>query len=85
VIAFAINRDAWFDGSRHVKQVSRGANGSFDVIGLPPGEYYVAAVDVSTPLDPQAPGTLESLVSRATRVTAREGAVSEVTLRLIRR
>jgi hypothetical protein len=59
-------------------------NGSFEVTGPPPGEYFVAAVDAS-PLDLQEPDTLESLVPRAARVTAREGAVSEVTLRLIRR
>jgi hypothetical protein len=85
VIAFSTNRDAWFDGSRHIKRISSAANGSFDITGLPPGEYFVAAVDASTPLDLQAPDALESLVSRAARVTAREGAVSEVTLRLIRR
>jgi hypothetical protein len=60
-------------------------NGRFDVAGLPPGDYFVAAIDAATPLDLQAPDTLESLVSRAARVTAREGVVSEVTLGLVRR
>jgi hypothetical protein len=85
VIAFSTNRDAWVDDSRHIKRISSAANGSFEVTGLPPGEYFVAAVDVSAGLDLHAPETLESLVPRAARVTAREGAVSEVTLRLIRR
>jgi hypothetical protein len=85
VVAFSTSRDNWFDGSRHVKRVPSGPNGSFDVTGLPPGEYYVAAVDADSPLDLQAPETLESLVSRAVRVTAREGAVSTVALTLIRR
>jgi|RhiMethySRZTD1v2_1073278.scaffolds.fasta_scaffold00038_87 carboxypeptidase family protein len=85
VIAFSTNRDLWFDGSRHIKQTSSAPNHSFEVTGLPAGEYFVAAVDVLSPLDVQSPETLESLVSRAARVTVREGAVSEVTLSLIRR
>jgi hypothetical protein len=84
VIAFSIDREGWFDGSRHIRRVPLAPNGSFDVTGLPPGEYFVAAVNVS-PSDLQEPDALESLVPRAARVTAREGAVSEVTLRLIRR
>jgi len=85
VVAFSTNRDNWFDGSRHVKRISSGPTGSFEVNGLPPGDYFVAAVDTAAPLDVQAPEALESLVLRAARVTAREGAVSEVTLSLIRR
>jgi hypothetical protein len=80
VIAFSISRDNWFDGSRHVKRASSGPNGSFDIVGLPPGEYFVAAVHASTSLDLQAPTTLESLVPRAVRVSGREGGVSTVTL-----
>jgi hypothetical protein len=80
VIAFSTSRDNWFDGSRHVKRTSSAPSGSFDIVGLPPGEYFVAAVDASTSLDLQAPTTLESLVPRAVRVSAREGTVSTVTL-----
>ena len=85
VTAFSTNRDLWFTGSRHVRRSLSGQDGSFEVNSLPSGEYFVAAVDASTPLDLQASDTLESLVTRAVRVTAREGAASEVTLRLIRR
>ena len=85
VIAFSIDRQGWFDRSRHVKWQSSAASGAFEFAGLPPGEYYVAAVDASVRVDLQAPDTLESLVPQAARVTAREGAVSEVTLRLIQR
>ena len=84
VVAFSVNRVGWFAGSRHIKRVAAGPNGTFDVHDLPPGEYYVAAVD-TMPADWQAPNTLESLIPRAERVTAREGAVSTVTLRPIRR
>jgi hypothetical protein len=85
VAVFSTSRDNWFDGSRHVKRDVSGPDGSFAIGGLPPGEYYVAAVDAIAPLDGQPPDTLESLVSRAIRVTAREGAVSTVTLIPVRR
>ena len=70
----------WFAGSRHFKRASSGPNGSFEVTSLPPGEYFVAAVETSAPLDWQAPDTLDALVPRAARVTAREDAISEMTL-----
>jgi hypothetical protein len=85
VTAFSTNRDHWFTDSRHIRRTLSGPDGAFEVNSLPPGEYFVAAVDASTPLDLQAADTLESLVTRAVRITAREGAASEVTLRLIRR
>jgi Carboxypeptidase regulatory-like domain len=84
-VAFSVNRANWFIGSRHVKRSTADANGSFDVNGLPPGEYFVAAVDVVGPGDWQAPDALEALVSRATRVTVREGQVRTLDLRLTRR
>lgn len=85
VLAFSNSRSHWFTGSRHMGRASTSPEGSFDITSLPPGEYFVAAVDAFLPVDLQAPDTLESLVPRAARVIAREGAVSEVTLRLIRR
>jgi hypothetical protein len=85
VIAFSVDRTGWYDQSRHMKWQSSTGSGAFEFAGLPPGEYFVAAVDASVPVDLQAPDTLESLVPRAARVVAREGAVSRVTLSLIRR
>jgi hypothetical protein len=85
VVVFPVNRSNWFDGSRHIKRTSSGPNGAFDVIGLPPGEYFVAAVDSSTPLDLQATDTLDALVSRAERITVRDGQSRTVTLRVTRR
>lgn len=79
VLVYSTNREHWFDGSRHVKRTTT-ADGSFEVAGLPPGDYYVAAVESSTSLDLQAPDTLESLITRAARVTAIAGGVSTVTL-----
>jgi hypothetical protein len=80
-----VDRANWFTGSRHLKRASSSSDGSFEVSGLPPGEYFVAAVDSLAPGDWQASNTLESLVQGATRVTVRENQVQDVTLRLRRR
>jgi hypothetical protein len=85
VVAFSVNRSNWFAGSRHLKRASSSSNGSFDVNGLPPGEYFIAAVDTVGPGDWQTPNTLEALVQGATRVTVREGQAQTVSLRLLRR
>jgi hypothetical protein len=85
VIVFSTSRENWFDGSRHIKRTPSGAGGAFDINGLPPGEYFVAAVTVSSTLDLQSPDALESLIPRAARVTARQNAASTVTVRLVRR
>jgi hypothetical protein len=83
VVAFSVNRSNWFDGSRFIKHSASGPNGSFDVTGLPPGEYYVAAVDAAT--GAPTPERFESLVQGAARVTVGDGQSRTIELRLIRR
>jgi hypothetical protein len=84
VVTFSVSRTDWFSGSRHIKRAA-GANGSFEVSGLPPGEYFVAAVSALPRGDLESPETLDALVPYATRVTAREGQVHTIDLRLNRR
>jgi hypothetical protein len=50
-------------------------------VGLPPGEYYVIAVDDMDVEDSQDPGVLERLTSNAIRVTLTDEAPIEVPLR----
>jgi uncharacterized protein (DUF2141 family) len=86
VVVFATDRQTWFAGSRHLKYGRALQDGSFQVRGLPPGDYWVAAVDGTLGLrDWQNPETLESLVSRGTRLTLGEGQTSSIKLRAIRR
>jgi hypothetical protein len=81
VVAFPVDRLSWFAGSRYFKQARSREDGSFEVDGLPPGEYFVAAVDALTTDDWQSPHALEALVPQAMRVTLRERQVQTVTLR----
>ena len=84
-VAFSTSRDTWFNGSRQVKQQRSEANGSYTIDGLPPGEYWVAAVDRLEPGNWLTPENLDALVPGAARVTVREGQVLSTDLRLLRR
>jgi hypothetical protein len=84
VIAFSTSRTNWFNGSRHLKRAVTGADGSFDVESLPPGEYYVAALD-ALPQDWQSPDSLDLMVQRAERVTLADGQRRTLMLQLTRR
>ena len=61
--------------------------GTFTVTGLPPGDYWIAAVDrmEGSPTAFVAPELLEELSSRAIRITLGEGQSQDVPLRLVRR
>jgi hypothetical protein len=85
VVAFSSNRSTWFPGSRHIKRAATGPNGSFNVDGVPPGEYYVAAIDALPPGEWQSPDGLGVLVQHAVRVTVDDGQTRTVSLRLNRR
>ncbi|HEY7185950.1 MAG TPA: carboxypeptidase-like regulatory domain-containing protein [Vicinamibacterales bacterium] len=85
VVAFSRSRDAWFAGSRYVKQGRADANGSFTISGLAPGDYWVTAVDRLESADWQTPDVLDALAQGATRVTVEEGQIATIGLRLMRR
>ena len=97
VLVFPTFRDQWFAGSRWLKSLrARSVSGPFVITGLPPGDYWVAAIDppeIASPIDPSGtqrtpigdPVLFESLSSRATRLTLGEGQTQDVSLRLIRR
>jgi hypothetical protein len=81
VIAFAAERDRWYQGSRFVSAARTSPDGSFNVSGLPPGSYLVAAVDRLPEDDAwQDPAFLAQLAQRASRVTLTEGQTRTVSL-----
>ena len=89
VYVFPTDRDKWIAGSRLVTQVHATSEGTFTAGPLPPGEYWVAAVDRG---DAAAAGgdwvdteLLDMLVPRATRIALGERQSADVTLRTIRR
>jgi hypothetical protein len=89
VVAFAINRDLWYAGSRFVGHADVYYEGTFDVSALAPGDYYVAVVENRRVLDVgaeiQNPEFLESLVAGATIVRLAEGGRVSLALKLAAR
>ena len=88
VIVFSTDREKWVAASGYLRRAQASADGSFRVGGLPPGDYYVAAVASDVSVDAgewQEPEALHALTSAARRVTLGEGEPYVTDLRLIRR
>ena len=89
VVVFPTDRTKWFVTSRFLRLARPTQDGSFEVTGLPPGEYYVAATDPIEGNDVSGDWlkseTLDQLSFRATRVTLTERQRLMTVLRLIRR
>jgi hypothetical protein len=79
VIVFSQDREKWFERSRFIKVVRASQDGSFRASSLPPGDYYVAATDITgESVEATTPEVLERLVLRAAQVTIDEGAERRV-------
>ena len=89
VIVFPVYRDQWVPHSPKLRFAPAGLGGAFRVAGVPPGDYFVAAVDRigGTPDggEWQTPEVLTRLVAGATRITISEGQSRDATLGLVRR
>jgi hypothetical protein len=85
VVVFSSIRDRWFTGSRSVKTQRPSESGAFTVTGLPPGDYWVAAIERRDNIETTLQPLLESLSSGAPRISLGEGQTQDVTLRLVRR
>ncbi len=87
VIVFAVDRQLWYDGSRFFMASRPSGDGSFALRALPPGEYFLAAVDripgADTATEWQDPEFLESISRSATRVTLTEGLKLPVSAKVI--
>ena len=88
VVVFSTDRRTWSTGSRVLKLARPAEDGSFEVASLPPGEYWVAAIDPvegnEVSGDWLTPESLEKLSFRARRVTLTERERHMTVLRLIR-
>jgi hypothetical protein len=87
VVAFPTDRRKWITHSRYLKVVRPAQDDSFEVTGLPPGEYWVAAaetLEASLGTEWQDPEILDKLAVAARRVTVGEGDIANVTVSLFR-
>ena len=73
ILAFSSDRAHWMPGSRRIRMTRPGTDGAFTVKGLPPGEYFLAALlDLETG-EWNDPTLLEQIVKSAVKITLREG------------
>jgi protocatechuate 3,4-dioxygenase beta subunit len=89
VVLFPTDRAKWTLHSRWLKTGAATHEGAFQLTGVVPGDYWVAAIDrlegSEVAGDLQNAEFLDALSSRAVRVTLAEGQSQLLTLRLARR
>jgi hypothetical protein len=89
VIVFGTDRRTWVTTSHSLRLAQPAEDGSFEVASLPPGEYWVAAVDPIAGTEVSGewlkPESLEKLSFRAQRVTLAERQRHITVLRLVSR
>ena len=81
VIAFSSDQQFWRAQSRHIATSRTDAAGAFRLRGLPPGDYFVVAVDGVEQGEWFDPAYLEQARAGATRITLREGETKAQDLR----
>jgi carboxypeptidase family protein len=81
-IVFAQDKDKWTGNSRYQNMGRPDQDGRFKITGLPPGEYYIIAIDHLDPGQQSDPDFLESVRSRASSLSLNEGETKTVNLRL---
>ena len=74
MLAFSTDRALWTTAPRRVSGAARlSSDGRYRISGLPPGEYYLAAMTDFDPAQLDDPSFLESLIPRAVKVVIGEG------------
>jgi len=76
VVVFPVDQSGWADygyNPRRVRSTHAARNGSYTIAGLPPGDYYVAAIHEDTTPQWQEPRVMEDLARGATQVRLGDG------------
>lgn len=82
VVVFPTDRAQWIPGSRRVRTTRPATDGLFTIRGLPPGEYYLAAVPDLESGEWNDAAVLAALVNASARVTIRDGETTTQDYRL---
>jgi hypothetical protein len=73
IVVFSADERAWFEGSKGIAQTRPASDGEFSIRGLPPGDYYLAAVTDVERDEWFDPIFLRELVPSAVRLPLPEG------------
>ena len=82
IVVFSTDRAQWSMGSRRVQQARPASDGSYKLVGLPAGEYFVGAVTTLDLDDLYDPTFLEQIAPMAFRITLAEGETKQQDLKL---
>ena len=82
VIVFPVDRSLWLPDSRRIRATPPANDGSFSVMGLPPGEYALAAAEDIDAADLADPALLARLLASAYRFTLAEGETKKQDLQI---
>jgi hypothetical protein len=82
IVTFARDRDKWGPGSRYMNGGRPDQDGKYKVF-LPPGDYYVIALDYVEQGTQTDPEFLERFKERATEFSIGEGESKSLDLKLI--
>jgi hypothetical protein len=70
---FTTDRSYWTPRSRRVRSTRPATDGKFSMIGLPPGDYFIAALTDFEPVEMNDATFLAGLVNASIKVTLTEG------------
>jgi hypothetical protein len=73
ILVFSSDRKHWTPGSRRIRMTRPATDGAFSVKGLPPGEYFLAALADLETGEWNDPTLLDQLVPSSAKVTLRDG------------
>ena len=82
IVVFSTDPAHWSAGSRRVQQVRPASDGSYRLLGLPAGEYYIGAVTTLDIEDLFDPFFLQQIVPIAFRITLADGEARQQDLKL---
>jgi hypothetical protein len=84
IVVFSVDKTYWVSGSRRVTQARPASDGTFKVMGLPAGEYFVCAVTAVEQSELADPAFLEQLAASSykIKITIRPGEKTVQNLKL---
>jgi hypothetical protein len=82
LIVFPVDKTYWTPRSRRVRETRPATDGAYAIVGLPPGDYLIAALTDVEAGEWNDPTFLESLAGSAAKVTLAGGRKTVLDLRL---
>jgi len=82
ILVFSADRKYWTPGSRRLRMTRPATDGAFSVKGLPPGDYFLAALADLETGEWNDPTLLERLVASSAKVTLRDGETTRQDFRI---